>query len=429
MSEHRKLENNMTSKQKLKAAINYQHGPIPVDLGATSVTGMHCETVAAVRGLLGLAKKAVKVIEPYQMLGEIDDELVDALGIDVLPLWDERTLPGFRLRDFKEWTTPWGQDVLVPGEFNTKTDDKGNTYLFPQGDTSVGPSLVMPAFGRFFDAIDRQKPYDCDSDDLRLEDNIEEFKPIDDMTLSALGRKANGLANTGMGVVGGFGGAAFGDIALVPAIGLTDPKGIRGVADWYMLLASDPGFVLQIFDCQLEVVLSNLKRIAAVVGDVPDILYTCGTDFGTQTGTFCSIDTFKKMYKPYYIKVNKWIHENTSWKTFKHCCGAVDTFIPDMIDAGFDVLNPVQWTASGMDRAELKRKYKGRIVFWGGGVNTQHTLPFGTAEEVYDEALECCRIFGEGGGYVFNAIHNIQAKVPPENVVAMFKAVQDYNKG
>jgi hypothetical protein len=388
---------------------------------------MHCETVAAVKNMLGFEKKPVKIIEPYQMLGEIDSELMDALGIDTLPLWDERTLLGARLRGFKEWTTPWGQDVLVPGDFNYTVDEKGDTFLYPQGDMSVPPSLVMPYSGRFFDAINRQKPYDFD--DLRLEDNTEEFTPIDDITLSALAARAEKVKLTNKGIVGSFGGAAFGDIALIPANGMKDTKGIRGVEDWYMLLAYNPDFVHSIFDTQIEIVLDNLKKIASVVGDTPDVLYTCGTDFGTQIGTFCSIETFRNLYKPYYTKVNEWIHGNTKWKVFKHCCGAVETFITDFIEAGFDILNPVQWTAAGMDRTVLKKKYGAKLVFWGGGINTQKTLPFGTAKEVYEEAFECCKILGENGGYVFNAIHNIQAKVPAENVIAMFKAVNDYNKG
>ena len=415
----------MTSKEKLNAALNHQSGPIPVDLGSTAVTGMHCETVAAVRDMLGLEKKPVKVIEPYQMLGEIDDELMDALGIDVLPLWDERSLPGARLRDFKEWTTPWDQDVLVPGDFNCTMNEQGDVYLYPQGDVTVPPSLLMPASGRFFDSINRQKPYDFD--ELRLEDNTEEFARIDDITLSALESRAKIVSNTDKGVTGSFGGAGFGDIAIVPAPGMKDPKGIRGVAEWYMLLAYDPDFVRSIFDVQLEKALESLKIIAPAVGDAPDVVYVGGTDFGTQIGTFCSVETFRSLYKPYYSKVNDWIHSNTKWKTFKHSCGAIETFIPEFIEAGFDILNPVQWTAAGMDRAALKKKYGGDIVFWGGGINTQKTLPFGTAQEVYDEALECCRIFGGNGGFVFNAIHNIQAKTPPENVIAMFKAVRDFN--
>ena len=417
----------MTSKEKLNAALNHQLGQIPVDLGGTSVTGMHCETVAAVRELLGLEKKPVVIVEPYQMLGEIDDELIDALGIDVLPLWDERTMVGARLRDFKEWVTPWGQTVLIPGDMNYTVSEKGDVYAYPQGDTTVPPSLHMPMSGKFFDAIDRQQPYDFD--ELVLDDNTEQFTPFDDVTLTALDQRAEKVRKTDKGVIGSFGGAAFGDIALIPANSMKAPKGIRGIADWYMLLALDPDFVHRIFDMQLEVVLKNLERAKAVVGDAPDVLFTCGTDFGTQTSSFCSIDTFRALYKPYYKVVNRWIHDNTNWKVFKHSCGAIANFVPDMIDAGFDVLNPVQWTASGMDRKALKRKYGADIVFWGGGIDTQKTLPFGTAQEVYTEALECLRIFGEGGGYVFNAVHNIQAKVPAENVISLFKAVKDYNRG
>ncbi len=415
----------MNSRETLINSLSYQEGRIPVDLGGTAVTGMHCETVAALRAILGLEDRPVKIVDPYQMLGEIDEELIEALGVDTLPLWDERSLVGIRMKDYKEWTTPWGQDVMVPGEFNVTKSEQGDVFLYPQGDLQAKPSLHMPASGRFFDAVDRQMPYD--EENLRLEDNTEEFCLVDANTLTALGEKAAQRSKSGKGIVGSFGGAAFGDIALVPAVGLKEPKGVRGVADWYMLLASDPDFVKRIFDAQLEIVLENLKRIAQVVGDVPQVLYTCGTDFGTQIGTFCSLDTFRNLYKPYYKKVNHWIHQNTAWKTFKHSCGSVELFVEDMIDAGFDILNPIQWMAANMDRRELKRKYKSRITFWGGGINTQQTLPFGTPDEVYREAKECCEIFGEGGGFVFSAIHNIQARVPAENVLALFQAVRDHN--
>ena len=417
----------MNSKEKLQNALNHKPGPIPIDLGGSAVTGIHCETLAKLRDLLGLERKPVKIIEPYQMLGEIDLDLQEALGIDVLPLWDERTQSGARLRDFKEWRTPWGQDVLVPGDFNYTMGEDGTVYVYPMGDTTVPPSMRMPESGRFFDAIDRQEPYD--EDNLKLEDNTEEFGPIDDETLAALGRRAKEVSGTGMGVLGSFGGAAFGDIAMIPANSMKHPKGIRGVADWYMLLASDPDFVRQIFDVQLKYVLENLEKIHNVVGEAPDALYVCGTDFGTQIGTFCSIETFRSLYKPYYVAVNDWIHTHTQWKTFKHSCGAVHDFIPEFIDCGFDILNPVQWSAANMDRRELKREFGKDIVFWGGGINCQHTLPNATPKQVYDEALECCRIFGEGGGYVYNTIHNIQAKIPAENVLALFRAVADYNKG
>ena len=131
----------MNSKEKLSNALNHQDGAVPIDLGGCAVTGIHCETLAEVRTLLGLEKRPVKIIEPYQMLGAVEEDLREALGIDVMPLWDERTMCGSRLRDFKEWTTPWGQDVLVPGDFTCTTDESGAVYVYPQADRSVPPSL------------------------------------------------------------------------------------------------------------------------------------------------------------------------------------------------------------------------------------------------------------------------------------------------
>jgi len=163
------------------------------------------------------------------------------------------------------------------------------------------------------------------------------------------------------------------------------------------------------------------------VGDKVDAVFVCGTDFGTQTSTFCSVDTFRELYLPYYRQVNGWIHANTGWKTFKHSCGAVETFMESFIQAGFDIINPVQCSAAGMDPAHLKKRYGGSLTFWGGGVDTQRTLPFGTPEEVREQVLRRCEVFAPGGGFVFNAIHNVQALTPVENIVAMINAVHEFN--
>ena len=125
--------------------------------------------------------------------------------------------------------------------------------------------------------------------------------------------------------------------------------------------------------------------------------------------------------------MNEWVHTYTSWKTFIHSCGSVVALLDDFIAAGFDVLNPVQCSASGMDPAHLKEKYGDRLVFWGGGVDTQKTLPFGTPEQVRREVLERCEIFSRNGGFVFDTIHNIQARTPVENIVAMIEAVREFN--
>jgi uroporphyrinogen-III decarboxylase len=139
-----------------------------------------------------------------------------------------------------------------------------------------------------------------------------------------------------------------------------------------------------------------------------------------------SPDTYRSLYQPFHKALNDWIHTHTQWKTFMHTCGSVISLIPDFIDAGFDVLNPVQCSATGMDPDELKRQFGDRIVFWGGGVDTQHTLPFGTPDEVRREVRERIRAFGPGGGFVFNAIHNVQAQTPIDNLMAMFETLRKY---
>jgi uroporphyrinogen-III decarboxylase len=142
---------------------------------------------------------------------------------------------------------------------------------------------------------------------------------------------------------------------------------------------------------------------------------------------FCSVATFRDLYFPYYRRINEWIHRNTAWKCFKHSCGSVERFIPSFIEAGFDILNPVQCSAAGMGAGRLKSAYGDRLTFWGGGVDTQKTLPFGTPAEVRAQVLDRLSIFARGGGFIFNSIHNIQAGTPAGNLVAMFGAVREFN--
>jgi uroporphyrinogen-III decarboxylase len=173
--------------------------------------------------------------------------------------------------------------------------------------------------------------------------------------------------------------------------------------------------------------LGNLERIAARIGDLVDVINVCGTDFGTQSSAFCSVATFRELWMPYYQRVNDWVHKNTRWRTFKHSCGAVSKFIPSFLESGFDILNPVQCSAAGMEPEQLKSQYGEGLIFWGGGVDTQHVLPFGTPQQVREQVLRRCEIFASDGGFVFCPIHNIQARTPVENIVAMFDAVLEFN--
>lgn len=415
----------MTPRETIQRALNHQAGPIPIDFGSTGVTGIHVTVVQALREHYGLEQRPVKVAEPYQMLGLLEEDLIEAIGICTAGVPSPTTLFGFRNEGWKAWRSPWGQELLVPNDFRVVEQPDG-VYIFPQGDTDAPPSAHMPTASYFFDTIIRQP--DLGGAEPDYEDNLEEFGPIDSQDLAYLSKESQSAAATGRAVVGGIPGTGFGDIALVPAPFLKHPKGIRDVAEWYMSTISRPDFIHKIFDKQLEFALGNLERIHAAVANAFDIVFICGTDFGTQASTFCSPETFDDLWLPYYKAINDWIHQNTNWKTFKHSCGAVENFMSHFIDAGFDIINPVQCSAAGMDPRTLKERYGDRLVFWGGGADTQHTLPFGTPDQVRQQTRERCEIFGADGGFVFNTIHNIQARTPVENIVAMVDTVHEFNQ-
>ena len=416
----------MKHKELVKQSLNHKNtGKVAVDFGSTAVTGMHVTCVGQLREYYGLEKRPVKAYEPYQMLGEIEEDLLDAMGVNTVPLVPPGTMFGFKNENWKEFTSPWGQELLVAEHFNTTKDSNGDILIYPAGDTTAPPSGRMPTNGYFFDTIVRQKP--INEDKLDPEDNLQEFQSISDDDLKHYQEQAKRLSSSDRAVVSGIAGTAFGDIALIPAPFLKDPKGIRDIAEWYMLTAMHPDYVHEVFSRQCEIAIGNLEKVHDVVGEVIDVIFICGTDFGTQTSSFCSTDTYDELYAPYYKKVNNWIHGNTTWKTFKHSCGAVENFMEHFIDSGFDIINPVQCSAKGMDPQTLKDRYGDRIVFWGGGVDTQKTLPFQSPPEVRAEVLKRCEIFSPNGGFVFDAIHNVQAKTPVENIGAMMEAVKEFN--
>jgi len=417
----------MNSKDQFLKTINHRQADrIVVDLGSTAVTGIHVKTVSNLRHHFGLQRKPIRVIEPFQMLGEVGWELIDSIGIDVIGAWGKNNMFGFHNHSpYKEWKTPWGQRVMVPLGFNVKTDEKSDVLMYPEGDTSIPPSAKMPKSGYFFDAIIRQEP--IDDDKLNEDDNLEEFGLISDEDLEHWRVEVDKAYFSGKAVIAAFGGTALGDIALVPGMQLRHPKGIRDVAEWYMSTVSRPDYIKKIYERQVEIAIENLQRIYEVVGNKVNAVFMCGTDFGTQSSTFCSLEQLEDLWLPFYKRMNDWIHDNTQWKTFKHSCGAVEPFLDGFIRAGFDIINPVQINAEGMDPKKLKEKYGRDLVFWGGGVDTQKMLPFGKPEEVREQVLRTCEIFSKDGGFVFNTVHNIQANVPVENVVAMLEAIWEFN--
>jgi len=414
---------NNSRQNFIKTVNHHQPERLVVDFGSTAVTGIHVLIVEKLRDYYGLEKRPVRVFEPYQMLGEIDDELISAMGIDVIGLFGENNMFGIKNSDWKLHKTPWGQEVMLPGEFNYTHTVNGDILIYPEGDTSVPPCAIMPKSGYFFDALSRQEP--IDDSKLKVEDNLEEFSLISDHDLEYWQKQAETAENSGKGVVASLGGTALGDIALVPGLQLKNPKGIRGVEEWYISTVMREDFIKELYDRQTDIALENLKKIYDVTGNRIDVVFICGTDFGTQNSTFCSPETYARVWMPYYKKVNDWIHKNTGWKTFKHSCGSVISLIDLFIESGFDIINPVQINASGMDPKLLKRKFGDRIIFWGGGVDTQGVFPFGTPAQVKEQVKRQCDIFNKDGGFVFNTVHNIQANVPFGNVVAMLEALKE----
>jgi hypothetical protein len=417
----------LTSRERVLASVNHQEpDQVAVDFGGTTCTSMSVAVADQLRESFGLEKKPIEVMDVYTMAAMVDSELQGKLGSDVTLTLPRATSHGFHRDRQKSWVTPWGQEVLVPSDFVCREDGAGGLYTYPQGDLSAQPSGHMPKDGFYFDAMIRAPRIESKKD-LDLEGNLEEFALFGDEDLAYIKRAVVEAYDTGRAVSFTMPGTGLGDIADVPGVGLKRPRGIRTIEDWYMAPLRFPQYVSDLFERQVDVALENFQALHQAVGGKIQHLMLCGTDLGHQTSLFFSPKVFKTVYLRHYQKMIGWIHQNTPWKVGKHSCGAIVPLIPLLIESGFDTLNPVQCSATGMDPKFLKKEFGGHITFWGGGVDTQQVLPFGTPAEVRAQTLERCEIFAPGGGFVFNTIHNIQSNVPIPNIIAMVDAVAEFN--
>lgn len=413
----------ITSRERVLRALNHENTDcVPVDFGATAVTGIHCRIVEALRAHYGLEPKPVRIVDAFQMLGEVDAELSERLGVDCIGVGGPKDIFDLDTTRMHQQVTPWGQQVLVPADMDLTPDARGDIYIYAGGDRHYPPSAVMPKGCYFINAIERQLP--LDEDKLDPADNLEEFSLLTESDLAYYRTETEKASRTGRAVVASFGGTALGDVAFVPGMGLKQPKGIRSVAEWYMSTVIRQDYLHRVFERETDIAIANYAKLWEAVGDKVDVVLTCGTDFGSQESQFCSADTFNELWLPHYRRMNDWIHEHTTWKVFKHSCGAIIPILPGLIEAGFDIINPVQINAKDMDAKRLKEEFGTHLTFWGGGVDTQKILPFGTPDEIRRHVIGQCEILGRDGGFVFNAVHNIQANVPVENVVAMFDALK-----
>jgi len=420
----------MNSRERINTALAHkQPDKLPVDFGSTAVTGIHVSSVYRLRQWYGLdkPKTPVKVTELYQMLGEIKEDLKEVLGCDVANVESSSTAFGFLKENWKKWYLDDGTPVLVPGLFNTEKNDDGSIYQYPMGDKNFPPSAKMPANGYFFDAIIRQEKFQ--ESELNPQDNICDFKLLSEHELKYIKEEVDRIcSSTRYAILNSINNSSFGDIAFIPGLSIGSPRGIRDIEEWYISIIKRKDYVKKVFEGQCEISIENYKRIFEAVGNKIDIVFVSGTDFGMQQGTFVSKDIYRELFKPFHTRVNNWIHDNTRWKCFIHTCGSIFELMPDFIDAGFEIFNPVQISAEKMNPEKLKKEFGKYVTFWGGGVDTQKTLPFRTPEEIKEEVKRLIDIFGRDGGFVFNTVHNIQANVPVENIAAMIDTVREYRK-
>lgn len=412
----------MTSRERVVKAINHQlPDRVPRDLGTTLVTGIHAGTYAELKQALGIGDGHVRVYDPFQILAEVEMPVRRALKIDTIGIQLPKTVFGYRNEQWKPFRLFDGTEVLVSKHFEFDTLENGDIVQYPRGDRSVPPSAKMPKDGYYFDVLVRQEPF-ADSE-LDAADWAEQSYGVyaeEDLRFLEESSKFY-FENTEYALIGNFGGAAFSNIAYVPGPHLAYPRGIRDPEEWLASMITRKQYILDVHRRQFEIQMKNLQLYHQAVGERIQVIYMSGTDFGAQEGPFISPVLFRELFKPFLKQMNDWVHENTNWKTFYHTCGSVVDFLDDFVDAGFDILNPVQISARGMDPQFLKNKYGDRLVFWGGGVDTQHTLPFAKPAEVRSEVRRNVEIFSRGGGYVFTPVHNIQANVPVENILALFE--------
>jgi hypothetical protein len=417
---------NMTSRERVRCAINHQEADrVPLDLGSTLVTGIAAGVYAKLKKALGIEGGSVRVYDPYQILAEVEEVVKKKLGVDTCGIQLPMTLFGYRNENWKPFRLFDGTEVEISGHFEYDVLPNGDIVQYPKGDRTAPPSGKMPKSGFYFDAIVRQEPID----EAKLDPKewvLQNYALYTDEDLRYIEETSKWcFENTDYALLGNFWGAGFGDIALVPGPGVLHPKGIRDPEEWYVSAVTRRGYIMDIFRYQFELQMKNLKMYREAAGDRIDVIVMSGTDFGSQGGPFISPHSYREMFKPLHKAMNDWVHENTAWKTFFHTCGSIVPFFEDFHEAGVDILNPVQISAQGMDPALLKEKYGDWFVFWGGGVDSQGVLSFGKPEQVREQVEHNIKTFGKGGGYVFNNVHNIQATVPVENVVAMFETLRD----
>jgi len=381
----------MKPRERVMLALNHKEADrVPIDLGATIVSSITKTSYISLKKHLGTPLEEIKMLDYVQQLPYLDDALMDRFGVDFrmvqLPAATAPDLAIFEEGDYYAFIDRWGSKLHMPKE--------GGLYFdwvdFPIKETTM-------------EALDQYKWPRPDPHEYNLR----------------LGEQARDIyANTDFALVGSavIGGGIF-----------EQPARTMGLENFLMALITEPKFADRLMEQITDIYIESCNNYLDEVGKYIQV-FTYWDDVNTQDGWMIRPEIYRKMIKPKERRLVEAIKKKTDAKIFFHGCGATFDLIPDLIELGFDILNPVQVSARGMDTNLLKREYGKDIVFWGGGVDTQRVLPFGKPKEVVDEVKRRIDDLAPGGGFIFAAVHNIQAFIPPENIVAAFDTALEYGR-
>lgn len=411
----------MNARERVLAAIAHQEPDgVPLDLGATASSGISAIAYAAWKEYAGLTGGHTRVYDVVQQLAEPEDAVLDCLRVDVADIGRAYNQEDAAWRPF---TLPNGLPVEFPAWFHPVEQPDGSWRAYAPDGTHIA---TMPATGTFFDQA--CFPYQDGYPDsyAGLEEAMNKVLwqglPLSPWDHAAepdfwadLRRRALALR-------------ASSDRALMVVVGCNLFEWgtfLRRIDNFLMDLASEPDEVHRLLDALLERHMATLQKVCAAVGDVADIVRFCD-DLGADRGTLMSPATYRQFFKPRQKIMLDYVRSHSAMHTFLHSCGSIYHILPDLIEVGFEVFNPVQITARNMEPQRLKQEFGRDVTFWGGGCDTRHILNRGTPEAVKDHVRRNIETFAPGGGYVFNTVHNILPDVPPQNIAAMYAALDEY---
>ena len=414
----------MTPRERVLAALNHREPDrVPIDFSGHRSSGIAAIAYPKLREYLGLPPKPIRVYDVIQQLAIVDEDVLERFGVDTIELGR-----GFALDDdsWKEWSLPDGTPCFVPAWTQIERDDEGLRKAGTQRwvvRSKTGRVLAeMPDGTLYFEQT--YYPF-VERDDLgAIAEALDESMwtsiaappgPIDSEALREGAKRLR--QKTDRAIIGLFGGNLF-------EIG----QFLYRNDQFFMLLAGEPKRAHRFLDKLVEIHLGNLERFLGAVGEYIDIILF-GDDLGMQTGPMLSPQMYREFFKPRHRLLWNRAKELAGVKVMLHCCGGVRELLGDLIEAGLDAINPVQVSCAGMNVGELKAEFGNDLTFWGGGCDTRDVLPNGTPKQVAEHVKQQVKTLRPGGGFVFQQVHNILANVPPENIVAMFDAVNNATFG